>query len=106
MNKSKLIISSAYAASVSIAFAVIITIWAEFFAPLKGWLAAFSGHHWVSKSIFAMLVYVVVMIVFFIFPQKNSDTGLKRGLGVLFTFTILGTVALTLFFTGHHFHVF
>ena len=53
-----------------------------------------------------MLVYVVVMIVFFIFPQKNSDTGLKRGLGVLFTFTILGTVALTLFFTGHHFHVF
>ena len=106
MNKSKLIISSAYAAILTIIFVVVITIWAELSAPLKDWLKNFSGHHWTSKSIFSVLLYAVATIVLYLSPHKYSDDRFKKTLVFLLVFTILGTVILTLFFTGHHFKLF
>ncbi len=106
MNKSKLIISSSYAAISSIVFVVVITIWAEFSAPLKDWLKNFSGHHWTSKSIFSVGLYAVATFLAYILPFKYSDDCLKKSLGFLLGFVVLGTVALTLFFTGHHFKIF
>ena len=106
MNKPKLIISSAYATILTIVFVVVITVWAELYAPLKNWLAGFSGHHWTSKSIFSVLVYVVAIMVLYLLPHKNSNNGLRKSLVSLFIFTVLGVFALTLFFTGHHFKFF
>lgn len=106
MNKPKLIISSAYAAIVTIVFVVVITIWAELFAPLKDWLKSFSGHHWTSKSIFSVLLFAAATVVLYLLPRQYSDDHLKRTLGFLLVFTILGTVVITLFFTGHHFQLF
>ena len=106
MNKPKLIISSAYAAIITIIFVAVITIWAELSVPLKDWLKSFSGHHWTSKSIFSVLLYAVAAIILYLSLQKHSDDRLKRALGFLLAFTALGTVILTLFFTGHHFQLF
>ena len=106
MNKSKLIISSAYAAIITIIFVVVITIWAEFSAPLKDWLNNFSGHHWTSKSIFSVLLYAVATMVLYLSPYKHGDDRLKKTLGFLLASTVLGTVILALFFTGHHFQLF
>lgn len=106
MNKPKLIISSAYAAIITIVFVVVITILAELSVPLKDWLKNFSGHHWTSKSIFSVLLYAVATMVLYLSPQKHSDDRLKRILGSLLVFTILGTIIITLFFTGHHFQLF
>lgn len=106
MNKPKLINSSAYAAIITIVFVVVITIWAELSAPLKDWLKNFSGHHWTSKSIFSVLLYAVATIVLYVSPHKHTNDHLKRTLGFLLVFTVLGTIILTLFFTGHHFHLF
>jgi hypothetical protein len=105
-NKPKLIISSAYAAIITIVFVVVVTIWAELFAPLKDWLKNFSGHHWTSKSIFSALLYTAATIVLYLSPNKHSDTRLKETLGFLLMFTILGVIIVTLFFTGHHFEFF
>jgi len=105
-NKPKLIISSAYAAIITIVFVVVITIWAELFTPLKDWLKNFSGHHWTSKSIFSILLYTVATITLYLSPHKYSDDRLKRTLGFLLMFTILGVIIVTLFFTGHHFEFF
>lgn len=106
MNKQRLIIASASAAIVTIVFVVFITVRAEFSAPLKNWLANFSGHHWTSKSIFSALVYAVATGVFYFLPQKTVDDCLKSTLRYLIVFTALGVVAVTLFFTGHHFKLF
>lgn len=106
MNKPRLIISSAYAAILTIVFVVVITIWAELSAPLKNWLANFSGHHWTSKSIFSALVYAVATGVFYFLPQKSVDDCFKSTLGYLVVFTALGVIALALFYTGHHFKLF
>lgn len=106
MNKSKLIIASAYAAILTIIFVVVITIWAELSAPLKDWLKNFSGHHWTSKSIFSVLLYAVATVVLYVSLHKHNGNFLKKILGFLLASTVLGTVILTLFFTGHHFKFF
>lgn len=106
MNKPKLIISSAYAAIITIIFVVVIVIWAELSAPLKDWLKNFSGHHWTSKSIFSVLLYTIVAIALYLTPQKYSDEHLQRTLGFLLISTILGTIIITLFYTGHNFSLF
>lgn len=106
MNKPKLITSSALATIITVVFVVVITVWAELFAPLKNWLASLSGHHWTSKSIFSVLVYIVVTAVAYLLPYKNSDESLRRLLIFLVVFTILGVFSIALFFTGHYFKFF
>ncbi|MEK7629490.1 MAG: hypothetical protein AAB394_03090 [Patescibacteria group bacterium] len=106
MDKPKLIISSAYAAIIAIIFVVVITVGAELSAPLKDWLKDFFGHHWTSKSIFSVLLYVIATIVLYLSHHKYSDDRLKKTLGFLFISTVLGTVILTLFFMGHYFQLF
>lgn len=103
MNKLKLTTSSTYAAIVTIIFVVIITIFAEFSVPLKDWLKHFSGHHWTTKSIFSVLLYAATtMILYFLLP-KQSGNSLRKTLGFLLVFTILGVIILALFFAGHHY---
>ena len=102
MNKSKLIISSAYATIITIIFVVVITIGAELSAPLKNWLKNFSGHHWTSKSIFSVLLYAIATVAWYWAPFKYNDNRLKKTLVFLLASTALGAVILMLFFTGHN----
>ena len=48
---------------VSIAFTTVITILAEMVKPLKDGLAAMTGHHWVTKSIIGMLLFIILAII-------------------------------------------
>ena len=105
MNKPKIIVSSAYAAIITIIFVVVITIWAELSVPLKDWLKNFAGHHWTSKSIFSVLLYAVATVVLYLSPHKHADDRLKKILGFVLVSTALGTVIITLFFTGHNFQL-
>lgn len=98
--------ASACAAIITIVFVVLITIWAELSASLKDWLKNFSGHHWTSKSIFSALLYTLDVMILYFAPLTYDAGRLKRTLGWLIGFTALGTLILTLFFTGHHFKLF
>ena|SRR3989338_1613847 len=107
MNKSKLIISSAYAALITILFIVIITVTSELVPALKDWLKNFSGHHWVSKSIFSVLLYLIMTAKLYLLARNNNnDYNIKRSLKLLLVFTVLGVIAITLFYIGHYFHIF
>ena len=106
MNKPRLIIASAYAAILTIIFLVVITIWAELAPPLKDWLKAFSGHHWTSKSIFSVLLYTLLTAIFYLIFRGPDGAALRRALSLLIISTILGVLALTAFFTGHHLQLF
>src|SRR3989338_4446316 len=103
MNKLKLILSSAYASIITILFIVIITILAELFIPLKDWLKNFSGHHWVSKSIFSVLLYIVsTKILYLLIKNNDNNNRVKKSLKLLIVFVVLGIIAITIFYTGHH----
>ena len=105
-NKQKLIISSAIAAIITIAFVAIITIWGELSVPLKDWLKNFSGHHWVSKSIFSALLYIVATKILYLLPIKYSDDHPRKVLSFLLVSATLGVIIIAAFYTGHHFKVF
>lgn len=102
LNKPKLILASAYSALVTIIFVVIITIWAEESAPLKDWLKNFSGHHWTTKSIFSLLLFGVMGFLLYITPTTISDKKTSNSIRITLIWTILGCLALTLYYTAHH----
>ena len=106
MNKTKAILASAYAATLSITFTVVITIWAELSAPLKDWLKNFSGHHWTSKSVFSLALYIAGTWLLYNALRDPDAPRLQKSLRILLASAALGTVALTAFYTGHHFGVF
>jgi hypothetical protein len=106
MNKSKLIVSSACAAMVTIVFISIIVIWAEFSAPFKDWLKNLSGHHWVSKSIFSILLYLTATGLLYALPYKYSNDKIGKIISFLLVSTALGIAVIFLFFTGHYFKFF
>lgn len=105
-DKPKLINSSAYAAIITIVFIAIITVWAELSAPLKDWLKNLSGHHWTTKSIFSALLYGAATVILYLISRKSGAEHLRRALGLLLLFTMLGTVVITVFYTGYHFGLF
>lgn len=106
MNKPKLIISSACAAAITIAFIVIITIWAELSAPLKDWLKNFSGHHWTTKSMFSALIYMLAAIILYWLPHNPSPERIRRKIICLLIFAALGVIVLTAFYAAHNFGLF
>lgn len=106
MQKPRLILASSYAALITIAFVVLITIWAELAAPLKDWLRTLSGHHWVSKSIFSILLYAVGTGVLYAIFHEPNDKNLRKAFMLLFAAVLLGVIMLTAFYTGHHLQFF
>ncbi len=106
MNKPRLIIASAYAAILTIIFVVVITIWAEMAAPLKDWLKAFSGHHWTSKSILSILLYLSATTLFYLVFRKVEGEKIRKAISILLAAVVLGVVAITAFYTGHHLKLF
>ena len=102
MDKIKLIISSAYASILTISFVVVVTVWAELSSPLKNWLAEFSGHHWVSKSILSFLIYAAATMILYAILRSPSDASAQRAIKSLLVFTAVGVVIVTAFYTGHH----
>ena len=96
--------ASFLAVILSIASIVMITIWAELSAPFKGWLAGISGHHWVTKSIFATAFYALALIVFGLAAKPFENERWLKSLILLTILTsLLGSIALLGFFTWHFF---
>lgn len=106
MNIPRLIFASAVAATITVAFVVIITIGAELSMPLKDWLKGVSGHHWTSKSIFSVLLYTGATAIVYGLFHNPGEVRLRRTLVFLLVSTALGSIILTAFYTGHHFRLF
>lgn len=98
----RLILSSAWAAIITNIFVVTITIWGELSAPLKDWLKNFSGHHWTSKSILAVLLYAVATVLFYFVLRAPNESRVQKTLFALLLSLPLGILAIALFYTGHH----
>jgi hypothetical protein len=103
MNRLKLIYSAGVAAISSIAFTVAITIAAEQSAPLKNQLKAISGHHWTTKSIISILVYLTVMFLIYAMSMNPTPRRLNRILYSVSASALIGYVVLLVFYLTHYF---
>jgi len=102
MNKLRTIRASALSASITALFVVAITIFAEVNAPLKDWLKGISGHHWTTKSIFSVVLYIAVLFIFYSIFKANDSEKTKKALNIAIWSSILGALLIFLFYTGHH----
>jgi len=102
MNKLKLIYSSVVASLFSVAFVTVITIWAERSKPLKDWLAGVSGHHWVTKGIFSLAIYIVAGIVTDFLVKEIGNNKINKLIMLLIWATILGIFAILGFYSMHY----
>src|SRR3989344_3182743 len=98
MDKLKSIYASAYAACVSIIAVVAMTVGTEFSPAFKTWLAAFTGHHWESKSWASIIIFAIFFIIFRFTSHTVSPAQTKRALTTLEAFVVLGFVGLLAFF--------
>lgn len=105
-NREKLIYSSSLSAIITVVYVTVITIWSENSKPLKGWLADFSGHHWVSKSIFTLVIYIALLLIFYFTAKQVDSTKVRKYLNALTWTAIIGTGAILFFYTGHYLHWF
>lgn len=109
MNKNRLASSALIAASVAVLFVVAITIAGELYKvtgadgkvvnPIKDFLKALHGHHWVGKGIWAVGVFLVTTIIGFFTCEKNATIESTTRYANILAYTLMtGTIALFAFF--------
>lgn len=98
MDKLKSIYASAYSATITVAVIVVVTIGAELSAAFKTWLAGFTGHHWVTKSLLSLIVFAVFYFVFRMIGKSASAEKTRRALVLLQIAVILGFAAILGFY--------
>ncbi|MBI4181624.1 MAG: hypothetical protein HY520_01495 [Candidatus Aenigmarchaeota archaeon] len=91
--------AAGWAAGLTMAMITVLTIAAEFSAPLKGALAAFAGHHWVAKGIVSLVFFLALAALLSrMKPGREDRTAfLVAGLALLLA------VVLFLFFVYEFF---
>lgn len=100
-NKTKFVYASAVSAIISVVFVVALTIGAELSKPLKDFLAGVMGHHWTTKSLFSLAIYIGGLVVIFLLPKEVNQTKVKKMLDVLIAVASAGVLVLLLFFALH-----
>ena len=103
MDKLKSIYASANSASITIAVVTIVTIGAELSAEFKTLLAGFTGHHWVTKSVLSVIVFVLFYGIFLLMGKSVSSKETKTALLLLQIVTILGFFLILGFYVYHFF---
>ncbi len=81
----------------------LITILGELLKPFKDLLTIPTGHHWVTKSILAFLIFIILI---FIFGKEIKDRkeDLWKEVKLLSIIITVSTLALFIFFVLHFFY--
>lgn len=96
-----MVYASSLASTAAVLFATVVTIWSERSSGLKASLAGLSGHHWTTKSILVMVVYLVIL-AFIYLTTKNVSTGkIRKSLASLAWFTVIGFLVIFVYYIWH-----
>jgi len=98
MDKLKSIYASAYSSVVTITAVVLITVSAELSVPFKEFLKSLTGHHWVTKSWFSLIVFALFFAIFFFAKKTVSDWQTQKALNILQLFAVFGFLAILGFY--------
>lgn len=83
MNKDALIQSTLISSAVTTIFVVCITIASELYTvsvngvvtnPINDLLKRLHGHHWLGKSYWAVGLFVISTVIFYLMERKNGPT--------------------------------
>lgn len=105
MNAPRFALASIIAAKISIIYMVVITITAELSPALKTSLKNITGHHWITKSLSSLILYLLLLFLIYSLAKTPSDDKLNKYIMRLFWTSILGTIVLILFFAWHYLSV-
>lgn len=82
----------------AVIFITIITIAADLYLPLKGWLKNVFSHHWVGKSVLAAVVFLLFAVLSWPFSKRADDEKITKALILLNWFLVVGSLAIIGFF--------
>ena len=86
----------------SFVLVVLLTIIGEEFSPLKDALKAMTYHHWVSKSIIAFVLFIVLGLILGYTTKSDNENSGKYMWGVFWT-AIGSSVAILIYYIVHTF---
>lgn len=92
------IYASAVAATVTIVTVTSVTIWADLAPPVKAWLAALTGHHWVTKSWLSLGLFWVLFGVLYWVTKGVAARRVHRALLTLEVVSLVSAMSLLGFF--------
>lgn len=101
MEKSRLVYASALSAIANAFFVTGVTIAAELNAPFKDWLKSLSGHHWTSKSVTSVSLYLLLLIFFYLIFKKIDTKKVRGALFLAVLSAVAGSLLILGFFTAH-----
>ncbi len=79
---------------------VVLTIWTEFSKKFKDLLTSVTGHHWVTKSVFAVILFILLTAAF---SKSTEETSIKKEIQYVLWAVILGSLIIFLFYIWHFF---
>jgi len=101
MDNKKLVHASSISAVVVIAFVAIVTIASEELPAFKGWLKSFTGHHWVTKGVASVLLYLILLQLLSRTKKAVETKDVQKAIMVLVAASFLGTLAVLAYYTWH-----
>lgn len=78
----------------------IITIVGELSEPFKNLLKNISGHHWTTKSIFSLILFIVLYFLLLKVKDYKDYKNLSRDVAIT---VIVSSLVILLFYTWHFF---
>ncbi len=89
-----------YSAILTVVLIVVLTIWSELSQPFKSILTDITGHHWVTKSSFSLIFFVLSYFIL-VNLLKEESRNLKKEVILVIIITILGALAIFGFYVWH-----
>ncbi len=96
----KRIRSMNFATIFTIIVIALVTIFAELSEGFKNILKSITGHHWITKS---LLAFVLFFGIYFIFKKSDKDLDVLAESWKLIWITLLASLVLFGFFSWHYF---
>lgn len=108
MNKANLTRSALISSAITSLYIVVITIAGELYKvagpdgkmvnPIKDYLKATLGHHWVGKGVWAVALFFLMAVVIFLINKNRDNIRPHRSLMLARCSLVLGTIAIYGFF--------
>lgn len=98
MKELRLIYAAAVSGIATIIAVTSVTIIAELVLPFKDFLKSLTGHHWITKSWFSLVLFLGLFIIIALIAQTPHSGKVGRALTWLMVVTILASLTLVIFF--------
>ena len=102
IDKPTVIRASISALIVAMIFVTAVTVISDLYIPLKDWLRETHGHHWVGKSIWTVLLFILSATIMYPLLKRNQCALSPRLVFFAGHVAVFASIIITLFFVYEH----